>query len=131
MSADLDKLERGVMEMLVAGDDASLQILANQFAQATLASRELTGVGFYANFAVPSSVPRLEGNGSAHFGDVTAQIDGLQHGAGFVLHIRDGLISCLEGYSFDEPWPADTNSFKLSYVCGMPRDLTKLRPRKP
>jgi hypothetical protein len=37
-------------------------------------------------------------------GDVTATIEGLEHGAGFVLFVQDGVLDVLEGFSYDEPW---------------------------
>ena len=35
------------------------------------------------------------------------------HGAGFLLFIRGGVISMLEGYTDDESWPASTDEFTL------------------
>jgi hypothetical protein len=59
---------------------------------------------------------------------------GFYHGAGFVLFVDDGVISFLEGFTYDEPWPEDAGSFELWYLKGSPssvkdthRDLEKLR----
>jgi hypothetical protein len=46
-------------------------------------------------------------------GDIGADIPGLAHGAGFVLFVRGGVISMLEGFSYDEKWPESISEFKL------------------
>jgi hypothetical protein len=37
--------------------------------------------------------------------DVGAEIEGVRHGVGFVLFIQDGRLDCLEGFTYDDPWP--------------------------
>jgi len=44
---------------------------------------------------------------------VGAEFPGLQHGAGFLLFFRGGVVSFLEGYTYDESWPASTDEFTL------------------
>jgi hypothetical protein len=46
-------------------------------------------------------------------GGIEADILGLQHGAGFLLFVRDGVVSFLEGFSYDEPWPAEVKEFRV------------------
>lgn len=126
MSADLTPLERQVMEMLLAGDHPSLEVLQEQFQLADVVKRELTGAGFYLEFTLPQRADRLDAPKSFHLGDVEADIEGLEHGAGFVLYVREGAIDQLEGYSYDEPWPANVERFHLSYTGEDKRDLTVL-----
>jgi hypothetical protein len=59
---------------------------------------ELTGVGFFAKFAVPHKAPRTEPK-EISGGNVTIQVEGVEHAAGCVLLVRDGVISTLEGYT--------------------------------
>jgi hypothetical protein len=125
---ELNQLDREVLGMLLAGDDPTLRVLDEQCRVAEVAKREVTGVGFVTTFSVPAGAPGLEGRKkNFSFGDVVAQITGLQHGAGFVLHVRDGIIQSLEGYSYDEPWPATTTQFALSYTGKGGRNLSTLR----
>jgi len=42
-----------------------------------------------------------------------ADIEGLAHGAGFTLFLRDGVIDMLEGFSYDEPWPKEVARFQV------------------
>ena len=122
----LTNLENSVMEMLLAGGDDVLGGLRCQLAASTCAGRENTGVGFYTTFNVPNVVPRVAGGKSFKFGDVSATVPGLQHGAGFLLFVKDGILEMLEGYTYDEPWPSQISTFEVSYVNGA-RDLESLR----
>lgn len=119
-------MERKVMEMLLAGDDPVLQILREQYRMAEAIEREKTGVGFHVTFTITPGVRRLDDKKSLHFGDVKGDIEGLEFGAGFVLHVRDGAIDQLEGYSYGEPWPVHVESFSISYIEGERRDLNAL-----
>ena len=80
---------------------------------ARLARRECTGVGFYCDIEVDSNAPTVRGD--FHIGDVHGELDGLAHGAGFVLFIRCGRVSMLEGFTYDEPWPGQIQGFSLKY----------------
>ncbi len=127
---NLTNLEREVMAMLLAGDDPTLRTLAAQLSVARVAGREFTGSGFFTTFDVPPEACRLEhGKMSFSFGDVAAHLPALRHGAGFVLHVRGGTLHSLEGYSYDEPWPAGIDGFQLSYVRPGTRDLVALRKK--
>jgi len=74
--------------------------LEAQLATATLSSRENTGAGFYTRFAVERASSALTGERS-RAGPET-KIDGLSHGMGFVLWLKEGYADCLEGYSYAE-----------------------------
>ncbi|HSU05754.1 MAG TPA: hypothetical protein VLI93_09290, partial [Acetobacteraceae bacterium] len=56
---------------------------------------------------------RLKSHPTFSFGDIQAMIPGLTFGAGFVLHVRNGAIEFLEGYSYEEPWPESVSGFVL------------------
>jgi hypothetical protein len=118
-------LEAEVLSKLLAGDDPILRTLREQLALARVTEREFTGVGFFTTFEVPASAPRAPCSGRA-FGDVTARLDGLAHGAGFVLFLENGHLVMLEGYSYDEEWPDEITGFEVSYASAE-RDLRGLR----
>jgi hypothetical protein len=124
MAIDLTKLEHEVMQMLLGGDHATLEILRKQLALCTAASRESTGCGFFTTFSIPTTASRLPDNDSFCFGDVSANIPCLKNGAGFVLWIRNGVLHVLEGYTYDEPWPNQTDEFTLQYNNSQ-RDIKK------
>ena len=115
-------LERAVVNKLVAGKAEVFRVLRQQVSVAQVLKRELSGVGFFTEFSVPPDAPRLPGSPTFRFGDVGAEIKGLQHGAGFLLLIEDGRLKMLEGFSYDEPWPDDVSSFTLHYHNGADRN---------
>jgi hypothetical protein len=127
MSGEMTPLECEVMHMLLCGDEATLLVLRRQMDASRVKERKLTGVGFYTTFAVPDCIQRVELKRSLHLGDVHAEIDGLQFGAGFVLFVNDGVIDFLEGYTYEEPWPVEIHRFKLAYTGGAQRDLEAIR----
>ena len=104
-----------MLSKLLSGDHNYLITLRSQASRARLESRELTDAGFYCKFDVPADMPRLPQKTNFHLGDVDASIDSLRHGAGFVIFVRDGAITTLEGYSIDEPWPNVVGEFALRY----------------
>ena len=125
---NLTDFETAVLRKLLSGDHPVLALLQRQLEVCRCTKREATGVGFYTDLDVSTYTgpqPELD----LKFGDVVAEIDGLQQGAGFVLYVEAGLLAMLEGYTYGEPWPDRIESFKLSYDGGEERDvkaLTKL-----
>ena len=80
------------------GDSAALDA---QFASATDISRENTGIGFYTRFTVArNSTTALSGDRLRN--RPGAKVEGLEHGMGFILWLKNGFAHCLEGYSYDE-----------------------------
>jgi hypothetical protein len=114
MPGGLSPLEHEVIAMLLSPDHPVFEALRLQFARCEAAARELTGVGFFTELSIPTdAAPAPVRPARLHLGGVVAEIDGLKHGAGFVLFIENGMLATLEGYSYDEPWPERVNSFSL------------------
>jgi hypothetical protein len=119
-------LESEVLHLSLAGDHPLLGILRQQLPHTTVAKREFTGVGFYSDLAVAATAPRIVGpQGKFEISDVFADVPGLQYGVGFVLFVREGIVSLLEGYTFDEAWPASLEGAVVRYIHGT-RDLTSI-----
>ena len=95
------------MKVLLDGDEPRLVVLRQQYAAATVKGREFSGVGFFTNFEVPSTAPKVSPPDFELGARTLLQLDGLKHGAGVVLFVRKGILDMLEGYTFDEPWPAN------------------------
>jgi hypothetical protein len=117
-------LEDAVMAKMLAGDNPVLSMLRGQYAKSRVSIREWTGVGFFTTIETHVGSSARPDIGRLHIADVSADIDGLQHGAGFVLHVTDGLIDYLEGFTYDEPWPEVVDDFSVSYVTGDDRAFT-------
>jgi hypothetical protein len=112
----LNSLESAVLNKLLEGNHPALATLRDQLRVAMVRSRRLTGAGFFTEIELPpETTPARISPGSFQFGDVEASIPGLQHGAGFLVYIRNGMLQMLEGYSYEEPWPQRTDIFELRY----------------
>jgi hypothetical protein len=51
----------------------------------------------------------------------------VRHGLGFLLFVIDGVISMLEGYTYDDPWPLEVEGLVLTYSGDQSRDIDKVR----
>lgn len=116
------EFEQALAEALLAGELPVLAVLRSQWAAARFELRELSGVGFFLNVAVPSSAPRAEPP-NFELSDVYFEATGLPHGGGSVMFIRDGAISMLEAYSHDGDWPEEVTEFTLQYFDGESRNI--------
>ena len=119
MVLTLTRLERAVLDMLLAGDHQTLVALRSQLAIAEIRERDLTGHGFYTDFAFPATkdvqpvTPR-----KLVLGDVWASTGtGLPDGAGFLLFVDEGVLNFLEGFTYGgETWrPSEADDFVLEY----------------
>lgn len=118
--AGLTDLEADVLALIVKAHPQYGEALEAQLATARIASRRMTGLGFFLNFAV-GDAPLLE-PASFQLNEVYGQVAGLEHGAGFVLYVRAGKIDFLEGHGVDEPWPAVVEGHQV-FIQSPPRGV--------
>ena len=109
----LTPLEKAVLDAMLDKSGEPFETVRQQLAQATVAKREFSGVGFFTHFVVPADARVRHDLPPMEIGDVGAEFPSLQHGAGFLLFIRDGIVSMLEGFTYDEPWPTNTDEFRV------------------
>lgn len=115
------------MRLLLAGEDPVLNLLRKQSKGIISVLREYTGAGVYMTFTLADDVPRLSGQPSFVFGDVVADIEGLQLGAGFLLFVRNGLLHMLELYAYEDSFPTSIGQFSVRYENGEVRNIAELR----
>ena len=123
---DVTRLESEVLQLLLSGDHPTLEILRRQTLSATVLRHVKSSAGFCVYFGHESGSKRVPSPSRFQLCDVVAEIKGLQHGAGFVLFVEDGLISSLEGYSYGETWPENLDHFKLDFISQQREDLSIL-----
>jgi hypothetical protein len=123
---DLTRLERAVLEMFLSGDHPALAQLRQQLPTCQVASRAFTGIGFITELHCGASKePYLFFD--VVLNDVYAQIEGLDHGAGFLLFVKGGRLDGLEGYCYVDSWPDSIGNFELEYANRQERDIAKLQ----
>ncbi|TET06848.1 hypothetical protein E3J79_00615 [Candidatus Dependentiae bacterium] len=89
------------------------KILRQQYQKARVENRWFSGVGFFTTFSVPEGVARLSTR-STYITDVRGKVN--DTAVGFMLHIKDGILKFLEGYTYDDPWPDKIINYKLWYT---------------
>lgn len=123
-----NKLASRVMKMLLSGDEEVLLTLREQYERAVIISEEDTGVGFFIRYQVDSAI-RIgeEFKTTFQIGDIDGEIDGINGAVGFVLFIKDGYLTMLEGYTnCIDKWPETDAEIKLFYNADQ-RDYVSLR----
>lgn len=127
MVTKLESIDHKVLQKLLSGDHEALAVLRQQAKKAKILSRRLTDVGFYTEFSIPPDAPLIQGNPSFKLGDVNGATANVQYGLGFLLHVNNGALSMLEGYTYDERWPEHIDDLALTYSSGINRDWDNLR----
>ena len=110
---DFEQFEKEVMQKIMQENPAIETVLRKQYENAKIINREFTGVGFLTTFEVGTKDLQLKEFLDGELGDVQAIFEGLEHGVGFILFIRNGFIETLEGYTYDEPWSGEIMSYTL------------------
>jgi hypothetical protein len=106
-------LETSVLEKLLARQGEPFDTVRQQLTHSSVSQRRFSGAGFFTHFALPPDAPVRRDLHDTELGGVEAEIAGLQHGAGFLLFIRGGVVSFLEGFSYDERWPETITEFRV------------------
>lgn len=94
----LSDLERAVLSTFAEHDAPYSAELRHQVAGAQVSARANTGAGFFTNLLTAGA--QAEGAPSP-LGPVSADVDGIEHGMGFLLWLKAGVIDCLEGYTYE------------------------------
>ncbi len=114
---DANLLEERVLEMMVRQlKDNRARYLREQIRSARVVKRTFTGVGFFTEIEVPETCTPVPGEPRFHLSGVSGAGPKLQHGIGFVLLVERGRLRQLEGFTYDEPWPADLGEIALAYA---------------
>ena len=98
---DFTPLERSVLRAICEKHLADGAALEAQLSTATVLSRENTGAGFYTRFAVERASYAAIGGERLRHGPA-ARVEGLAHGMGFILWLKEGYADQLEGYCYGE-----------------------------
>lgn len=92
-----------------------LRSLKEQFKHVNETNVELTGVGFYLKFTLSKTITPILNTNSLQISGVEADINGLEHGVGFVLFLNNGRLDFLECFTYNEPFPKVIKGFNVRY----------------
>ena len=111
MTSRLTQLEEDVIGAILRSTQKDIrECLIRQYEGLKVKKRTFTNVGFFTEFYDCEDVLSCEGVESLRLGGIHAKVLGLKYGAGFVLSIKRGRITLLEGYCHDEVWPPDAKA---------------------
>ena len=106
-----EEFEKAVMQKLIEEDTSINKILQEQYKKAKVENRNFTGVGFFTDFEIPEDTPRVIETVKYGYGNVSGKINNID--IGFILFIKDGIIICLEGYTYYDSWPDIITHYEL------------------
>ncbi|MBQ3182657.1 MAG: helix-turn-helix transcriptional regulator [Clostridia bacterium] len=104
---DFESFVSDVLGRVIAEDKKLEPLLKKQLESAEVRRVEHFKRGFSVEYNVFDTENKIrKGKSNSTLGKLRIQIDGLERGMGFVLFIRDGLISAFEGYTYEEDLPS-------------------------
>ena len=103
-----EKFEQDVIKKILEQNNPANAILKEQYQRARI-SREYTGVG---TFSIPENLPHTEIK-DFQINNLLCDLNGIHQFGGFVLYVKNGSLSCLEGYGFDQEWPQEIWHYRL------------------
>ncbi|HKF52838.1 MAG TPA: hypothetical protein VKB26_11040 [Candidatus Acidoferrales bacterium] len=98
-TSSLTPLEHAVLRAICKEYPSDRAALEAQLATATVLRRENTGAGFFTYLSVERTSSNPIGGYRLRNGP-NAKVEGLEHGMGFILWLKEGYINCLEGYAY-------------------------------
>jgi hypothetical protein len=108
----LTELEIAVLQFLVREETEDNRILSDQLATCSLKSRERNGYGFFTNFHIADSKPQCSKR-DFELGDAAVIVGGEL--CGFILFVRDGKATFLEGFPLGgDAWPLSETFEKVT-----------------
>ena len=100
-----DEFEKIIISDIIEQYPEYKQKLQSQLEKITVQKREFSTYGFSTYYAVTAEEETLGDGENLQLGKHQWNINGLQHGSDYILWIKNGFISCLEGFSYNETWP--------------------------
>ena len=118
MNRKMSLLEKEIVNAILKcnKEHHMIDVLYEQYNVASVKNRTFTGEGFYTEFNIEDANEIAKLELEFQLGGIYAEIEGLECGAGFILYVKNGIISTLEGYSYGEHWPNDAKLKKIFTV---------------
>lgn len=98
---------------IIDGTPDYASVLKRQLGNAGIGEFRIYKQGFSVSFMIAESSPRLNVTETLTLGDTLAEIPGLEHGMGFILWVKHGIIDSLEGYTYGEDIPDSLCGYTL------------------
>ena len=100
-----DEFEKIIITDIIEQYPEYKQKLQSQFQKCTVQKKEVSTYGFSTYYTVTAEEETLGDTVNMQLGKSQWNINGLKRGSDYILWIKNGFITCLEGFSYNEPWP--------------------------
>ena len=100
-----DEFEKTIIEDIIQTYPEYAERLTRQYGSATVTKRDIDGRGFSTYYEIGDKTASLGVGVDLQLGENQWNINGLKYGSDYILWIKNGIISSLEGFSYEEPWP--------------------------
>lgn len=107
-------METAALQAIFAETPVIARELQRQLERATVTKRENTGGGFFTDIDVPEDTPRVECPNVLGYA-THARVEGLEHGLGFALLMKDGRMRLLDGHAWGPESTASLDLGSLSF----------------
>ena len=101
-----DEFEKIIIEDIIQTYPEHAEKLARQYNSAIVTKRTVNSPGFYTNYEIGDKTASLGDGVDLQLGENQWNVNGMKYGSDYILWIKNGFISSLEGFSYGEPWPA-------------------------
>ena len=102
-----DEFEKTIIEDIIQTYPEYAERLTRQYGTATVTKRTIDSRGFYTYYDIGDKTASLGHGVNLQLGEDQWNINGLKYGSDYILWIKNGFITQLEGFSYEEPWPAE------------------------
>jgi hypothetical protein len=106
-------IEREVLEVTAAEYPASAEALRQQIDTAQVANFKNSGAGFFSDLVVATDAPLL--TEKSPLDGAYGSVVGIEHGMGFIVFLKDGRLSMIEGYCNGNASTTDIDFSKVVY----------------
>ena len=100
-----DEFEKIIITDIIEQYPEYKQNLQAQFEKIVVNKRDFATYGFSTHYDATRVKEPLGDDVNLQLGKHQWNINSLNHGSDYILWIKNGVISCLEGFSYKEPWP--------------------------
>ena len=100
-----DEFEKIIIGDIISQYPQYSEKLTRQFESSAVVRRNISANGFFTEYEINDKTASLGDGVKLQLGENQWNINGLEHGSDYILWIKNGFISSLEGFSYGEPWP--------------------------
>ena len=109
-----EEFENLIVSDIIAQYPEYSECLEKQYRSAKMIKRENTGRGFFTDYEIAEKSCRIDGSPDLILGKRQWNLNGLKYGSDYILWVKEGLITCLEGFCYGEDrWPDEITDAEI------------------